>query len=539
MSTVLLWRSAPMARTNAMRQAQPRKQEQQVNNVTPTALTIEAATSNVDAVENGIHEEEDDSEIRNKGELVGYQDGSFVFGMLKKMNLNDSKLKSYNTFEQMDTTLKKGSQNGGVSAITFPKGSPLVLDFSRAVLQVTEEQMANISKQMFGEAASCIQQREPTVTSDRLSLDSFKGLFLIAGLSSTSALMIFIFKFLYNNGEILVSQGSSVSQKLAAIAKTFDRFESHNPIIREGEDYSKQSGGSVQVGSSSASAVVDLACMRDAAKSLGRDCNRINSLDVEINNLIALKGFKDASDGFKNLDRIIQKNRDQNFGLVPGLELKLSPKQKESIFINRMLLLLTLTDNFVCVTVAPLLIEHDVLLGSELVWSQKSQDILLLCVDLLKLCKQLSQEQINELAFGLEQSSQRFLWVIKSPHGKSNASYFNAQSHLEPFAFLRDGFLGIVKDWGFLVSSWAPQVEILGHGSIGGFLMHCGWNSILERVVRVDENGLVGRDEINKCVGSLITGEDGRKMKLKVNQLKELAATAMSQDSSSTKSLRG
>nr|GEY43580.1 glutamate receptor 2.1 [Tanacetum cinerariifolium] len=196
----------------ASRQAQLRKQEQHVNNVTPTALANKAAASNVDAVENGIHEEEDDSEIRNKGELVRYRDGSFVFGMLKKMNLNDSKLKSYNTFEQMDTALKKGSQNGGVFAIvdelpyirgllfkyctkytitsaiykttgfafTFPKGSPLVLDFSRAFLQVTEEQMKNISKQMFGEAASCIQQRVPTVTTDRLSLDSFKGLFLIA-----------------------------------------------------------------------------------------------------------------------------------------------------------------------------------------------------------------------------------------------------------------------------------------------------------------------------------------------------------------------
>ncbi|GKC11653.1 hypothetical protein Tco_1008435 [Tanacetum coccineum] len=155
------------------------------------------------------HTHIDDSEIGNKGELVGYRDGSFVFGMLKKMNINDSKLKSYNTFEPMDTTLRKGSQNGGVSAITFPKGSP--------------------------EAASCIQQREPTVTSERLSLDSFKGLFLIAGLSSTSALMIFIFKFLCNNGEILVSQGSSVSQKLVAIAKTFDRFESHKSNNTVGE----------------------------------------------------------------------------------------------------------------------------------------------------------------------------------------------------------------------------------------------------------------------------------------------------------------
>ncbi|GKC84048.1 signal recognition particle subunit SRP72 [Tanacetum coccineum] len=62
---------------------------------------------------------------------------------------------------------------------------------------------------------------------------------------------------------------------------------------------------------------------------------------VAINNLIALKGPKDASDGLKKLDRIIQKNNgDQSFGLVPGLELKLSPKQKESIFINRILFLL-------------------------------------------------------------------------------------------------------------------------------------------------------------------------------------------------------
>ncbi|GJY44429.1 hydroquinone glucosyltransferase-like protein [Tanacetum coccineum] len=180
----------------------------------------------------------------------------------------------------------------------------------------------------------------------------------------------------------------------------------------------------------------------------------------------------------------------------------------------------------------------------------------------------LSQEQLIELAFGLEQSGQRFLWVIKSPHGTSNASYFNAQSHLDPFGFLPDGFLDRVKDQGLLVSSWAPQVEILGHGSTGGFLTHCGWNSIAESVVngvpmiawplfaeqrmnavlltdgldvayrvKVDENGLVGRDEIGKCVGSLIAGENGRKMKLKVNQLKELAATAMSQDGSSTKSL--
>ncbi|KVI09435.1 signal recognition particle subunit SRP72 [Cynara cardunculus var. scolymus] len=62
---------------------------------------------------------------------------------------------------------------------------------------------------------------------------------------------------------------------------------------------------------------------------------------VAINNLIALKGPKDISDGLRKLDRLIEKSTgDPSFQLVPGLELKLSPKQKEAIYINRMLLLL-------------------------------------------------------------------------------------------------------------------------------------------------------------------------------------------------------
>ncbi|KAJ9555829.1 hypothetical protein OSB04_010443 [Centaurea solstitialis] len=180
----------------------------------------------------------------------------------------------------------------------------------------------------------------------------------------------------------------------------------------------------------------------------------------------------------------------------------------------------------------------------------------------------LSQKQLDELAFGLEKSGQRFVWAVKSPSEKVNASYFSAKTDLDPFSFLPDGFLKRVGDRGLVLSSWVPQVEILGHRSTGGFLTHCGWNSILESIangvpmiawplyaeqrmnavnltdglgvayrVKVGENGLVGRDEIDKRVRSLIEGEDGGKMRTKMAELKEGGAMALSQDGSSTTSI--
>ncbi|GJS00396.1 glutamate receptor 2.8-like protein, partial [Tanacetum coccineum] len=140
----------------------------------------------------------DIDKIKSNGESVGYQDGTFVRDKLIEMGFQESKIKNYSTFEQYDEALAQGSQKGGVSAImdgvpyikvflakyctkytmtgpiykttgfgfAFQKGSPLVADVSRAVLQVTEEQMRNISNQWFGEPTSCDQQKEASLTSD-------------------------------------------------------------------------------------------------------------------------------------------------------------------------------------------------------------------------------------------------------------------------------------------------------------------------------------------------------------------------------------
>ncbi|KAK8579520.1 hypothetical protein V6N13_142719 [Hibiscus sabdariffa] len=63
------------------------------------------------------------------------------------------------------------------------------------------------------------------------------------------------------------------------------------------------------------------------------------SLAVAVNNLIAVKGPKDISDSLRKLDRLKEKDS-QKFELAHAIDMKLSPKQKEPIYANRVLLLL-------------------------------------------------------------------------------------------------------------------------------------------------------------------------------------------------------
>ncbi|KAJ9541038.1 hypothetical protein OSB04_027544 [Centaurea solstitialis] len=185
----------------------------------------------------------------------------------------------------------------------------------------------------------------------------------------------------------------------------------------------------------------------------------------------------------------------------------------------------------------------------------------------------LSAEQTAELAWGLELSQQRFLWVIRPPAGSSTSTdgaFFTAGSGPdETPEYLPEGFLTRTQNIGFLWTMWAPQVEILNHRSVGGFLTHCGLNSVFEsikggvpmivwplyaeqrlnasivtedlkvgvRPVVWPTKKVVGREEIEKMARRLMESEEGKKMREKVKELGENAKEALGMNGSSYNSM--
>ena len=86
-------------------------------------------------------------------------------------------------------------------------------------------------------------------------------------------------------------------------------------------------------------------------------------------------------------------------------------------------------------------------------------------------------EQVKERAHGLEHSGFRFLWSLRQPPPKGKIAL--PSDYANPEEVLPKGFLDRTNKIGKVIG-WAPQVAILAHLAIRGFVSHCGWNSILE-----------------------------------------------------------
>lgn len=89
----------------------------------------------------------------------------------------------------------------------------------------------------------------------------------------------------------------------------------------------------------------------------------------------------------------------------------------------------------------------------------------------------MEDKQIEELAVGLEQSEQKFIWVLRD--ADRGDVFINLEQRKAEFL---KGLEERVKDKGLVVRDWAPQLEILCHPSTGAFMSHCGWNSCMESI---------------------------------------------------------
>ncbi|CAM0879161.1 unnamed protein product [Alopecurus aequalis] len=81
-----------------------------------------------------------------------------------------------------------------------------------------------------------------------------------------------------------------------------------------------------------------------------------------------------------------------------------------------------------------------------------------------------SSASLHQLARALDLSSKNFLWVV----GRAGHSS----------EWMPEGFAELIArgDRGFIIRGWAPQMLVLNHPAISGFVTHCGWNSALEAV---------------------------------------------------------
>ncbi|KAG9441892.1 hypothetical protein H6P81_017746 [Aristolochia fimbriata] len=168
----------------------------------------------------------------------------------------------------------------------------------------------------------------------------------------------------------------------------------------------------------------------------------------------------------------------------------------------------------------------------------------------------LAQSDLQEIAMGIITSNVPFLWALRSDILQGNAT----PDPLPP------EFYEYIKDEKGLVVEWCGQSSVLSHPAVGGFLTHCGWNSVMEsfwcgvpmlclplltdqftnRKLVVDEwkvgvsvgrPGAVRREAVVEAVGKVMRGKEGKEMRRRIEKRSRVLHEAVADGGSSAKSL--
>nr|GLL18926.1 UDP-glycosyltransferase 91A1-like isoform X2 [Ipomoea trifida] len=154
-----------------------------------------------------------------------------------------------------------------------------------------------------------------------------------------------------------------------------------------------------------------------------------------------------------------------------------------------------------------------------------------------------SQAELTEIALGLELSGLSFFWVLRTKRGEADTELTQ----------LPEGFEERTKDRGIVCTTWAPQLKILSHDSVGGFLTHSGWSSVVEAIQfekplvlltfladqglnarvleekkmgysipRDDRDGLFTRDSVAHSLKLVIVEDGGKIYRDKIKEMKGL-----------------
>lgn len=155
------------------------------------------------------------------------------------------------------------------------------------------------------------------------------------------------------------------------------------------------------------------------------------------------------------------------------------------------------------------------------------------------------QEWMHELAWGIEKSGLPFIWVVNDRplvEGRLGSG------------IIPSGFETRVSDRGLVWRGWAPQLRILAHPSVGGFLTHCGWSSVIEglgfgrslilfpggssdiglvarqlhnrgfglEIPRDDKNGSFTSDSVAESIRRVMVDSDGEELRAKARSMRDI-----------------